>query len=186
MNTSEIGVILLAAGRGSRFGGGKLEAELGGKPVIRHAADRLLKMPFARRILVSSHSTPIVEGFERIALDPPDAPLSRSIATGILALSGAKAALIALADMPLVPASHFRALLDVFDGDRIGTGTASRIMVPAIFGAAHFPALLDLAGDQGAATLLQAAGSIPLDEMLALDVDTRDDLALAEAIIQGR
>lgn len=173
-------LILLAAGRGSRFGGGKLAAGLAGKPLARHAADRLAGLPFTRRIAVCSATTPDLPGFERIDLAPADAPLSRSVAMGIAALDGESAAMIALADMPLVPAAHFAALLTAFDGHAIASMVGSVAMVPAVFGARHFHALQHLAGDRGAGALLRNAPAIDLDPALALDVDTADDLARAE------
>lgn len=186
MTVADIVVVLLAAGRGSRFGGGKLAATLAGRPLARHLGDRLAALPFKRKLIICSEATPEVEGFERIALEPPGAPLSRSLATGIGEIPDVYAALIALADMPLVPSSHFENLIQAFDGDRIGTSVADRTMVPAIFGARHFPALRSLQGDRGAAALLRNGPAIPLDQHLALDIDTPEDLARAEAIIQGR
>ncbi|MBF9151502.1 NTP transferase domain-containing protein [Novosphingobium jiangmenense] len=186
MKAGDIAVILLAAGRASRFGGGKLAADLAGKPVALHVGERLAAMPFARKVLVCSTATPPIDGFERIELDPSGAPLSRSIATAITAVSGTGAALIALADMPLVPTDHFERLIEAFDGERIGTVVAGRTMVPAIFGAHLFSDLAALDGDRGAAALLRDAPAITLEETLALDIDTPDDLARAEALLQGR
>jgi CTP:molybdopterin cytidylyltransferase MocA len=186
VNTSDIAVILLAAGRASRFGGGKLAADLAGKPVALHVGERLAAMPFSRKVLVCSTATPPIAGFDSIELDPPGAPLSQSIASGIAAISGPSAALIALADMPLVPTGHFERLIKAFDGERIGTSIAGRTMVPAIFGAQLFPALAALEGDRGAAAFLRDAPAIALEEAFALDIDTPDDLAHAEALLQGR
>lgn len=176
-------LILLSAGRGTRFGGGKLGAQLGDKPLARHAADRLAALPFTRLIAVCSPATPHLPGFERVALHPADGPLSRSIATGIAALDGEAAALIALADMPLVPTAHFSALLAAFDGNMVASRVQSITMVPAVFGQHHFAALQHLSGDKGAGALLVDAPAIDLDCAYALDIDTADDLTLAEQII---
>ncbi len=178
-------LLLLAAGRGTRFGGSKLAAQLEGKPLALHAADRLVAIPFTRRIAVCSALTPDLPGFERILLNPADAQLSRSISLGIAALAGEAAVLIALADMPLVPASHFVALLARFDGDRIGTRIGELTMVPAIFGAAYFEALTALTGDKGAGALLRHAPAEQLEPLRALDVDTTEDLQRASALLQG-
>ena len=113
-------------------------------------------------------------------------PLSRTIATGIAAVAGARAALIALADMPLVPADHFARLIAGFDGDLIATRVGTLTMVPAIFGEQHFSALQSLQGDRGAGALLQAAPTVTLPEDLALDIDTAEDLQRAAALLQGR
>nr|WP_246385733.1 nucleotidyltransferase family protein [Novosphingobium hassiacum] len=175
-------MILLAAGRGSRFGGAKLGADLAGKPLARHAADRLAAMAFTRHIAVCSTATPELPGFERLLLDPVDAPLSRSIAMGIAALDHEDAALIALADMPLVTIEHFQRLLEHFDGDRVGTRVGNVTMVPAMFGARRFAALKALDGDRGAGALLRDASAVTLDPALALDVDTPDDLAALQGL----
>ncbi len=179
-------LLLLAAGRGTRFGGGKLAARLEGKFLARHAVDNLSDLPFTRRIAVCSAETPNLPGFERIALQPAGAPLSRSIGVGIAALANEDAVLIALADMPLVPASHFETLLTRFDGDRTGTRVGNQTMVPAIFGARHFPALMALSGDKGAGAMLRDAPAVELEPSLALDVDTPEDLHRASALLQGR
>lgn len=173
-------LILLAAGRGSRFGGGKLGAHLSGKPLARHAADRLARLPFSRFIAICSKTTPELPGFERVVLDPVDGPMSRSIAAGIAALRAETSVLVALADMPLVPSSHFDALLVAFDGNLVASCVRTVPMVPAVFGARHFAALQQLTGDRGAGGLLQDAPTVALDPDLALDIDTLDDLKRAE------
>lgn len=186
MNAEGIALVLLAAGRGSRFGGAKLAALLDGKPLAHHVAESLSALPFARRIAICSPTTPDLPGFERVLLNPPDAPLSRSIATGIASVSNAQAVLFALADMPLVPASHFARLIAEFDGSLIATKVGSLAMVPAILGASHFPALQSLQGDRGAGALLRNAPSVDLAEDFALDIDTPEDLHRAERLLQGR
>ncbi|MDT0508322.1 nucleotidyltransferase family protein [Novosphingobium sp. MMS21-SN21R] len=179
-------LLLLAAGRGTRFGGDKLAAPLDGRSLAQHAANNLAALPFTRRIAVCSVQTPALPGFERVLLDPSGAPLSRSISLGIAALKGEQAVLIALADMPLVPPSHFAALIAHFRGDRTGTRVGNLIMVPAIFGAAHFQALTALSGDKGAGAMLRDAPAVELEPSLALDVDTPEDLHRASALLQGR
>ncbi|MFY7835479.1 MAG: nucleotidyltransferase family protein [Novosphingobium sp.] len=183
MNGLRIALILLAAGRATRFGGGKLGAELAGKPLACHAADNLNSLPLFRRFVIYSPQTPELPDFIKIPLDPPDAPLSRSIATGVAALTDEDAALFALADMPLVPTAHFAALIARFDGDRIATRVDGRNMVPAIFGRQHFATLASLVGDRGAGVLLQDAPSIDLAPAQALDVDTQDDLERAQVLL---
>lgn len=189
MIARRIAVILLAAGRATRFGGGKLGADLCGRPVARHASDRLAALPATMRIAVCSAHTPDLPGYRRLTLEPAGAPLSRSIATGIAALNampgGADAVLFALADMPLVPAGHFTRLVENFDGDRIATRSEGRNMVPAIFGAMHFAALSALEGDRGAGALLRDAPAIELASACALDIDTREDIEQARILIQA-
>ena len=179
--------MLLAAGRGTRFGGGKLAADLGGKPVLRHAADTLRALPFAAHIAVIGPATPDPGDYATVLLDPPDAPQAQSLAQGVAAArnAGADAVLVALADMPMVPAAHITALIAAFDGDRIGSRGPCAVMPPALFGARHFATLCALTGDRGAGALLRDAPSLPLTADQALDIDRPEDLARAMALIAG-
>jgi molybdenum cofactor cytidylyltransferase len=182
-----LALVLLAGGRGTRFGGAKLVAPLGGQPVALHAATMLAALPFSDRFAVVGPDVPnfAALGYECISLDPPGAPQARSVALGVAAAraAGACAVLVALADMPLVPAAHITALAERFDGDRIGTSAAGVPMPPAIFGAAHFTALTVLVGDRGGAMRLAGAPMVALDPALALDIDHPEDLARAEAFL---
>jgi len=183
--TPNIALIVLAAGRASRFGGGKLSALLAGKPVIAHVAAATAALPLAHRILIAAPAVPALPGFTRVTLDPPNAPQSRSLALGVAAAQEAEAdaVLIALADMPLVPAAHFAAMLAAFDGDRLTSICNGQPLPPALLGARHFPALLALTGDRGAGALLRDAPALALTAAQALDIDTPEDLARAQALL---
>lgn len=183
-----LALILLAAGQGRRFGGGKLAAPLMGEPLVFHAARMLSDFSFpAGRFAVASASTPSLEamGYTMVPLEPEGGPLSRSLALGVAAAqaAGAQGVMIALGDMPLVPKHHVQNLLDQFDGDRIATLVGQHRQPPAILGARHFPALLALHGDKGAGALLQDSPACVLDRMLAIDIDMPDDLERARGLI---
>jgi len=181
-----IALVLLAAGRGERFGGGKLAAPLAGKPLAHHAADALRSIDFAAHIAVIGPDTPPLPGYTTIVLDPPGAPQSRSLALGITAArdAGAQAVMIALADMPLVPMDHVHAMIAAFDGDRLASRGPDTMLPPVLFGARHFAALSGLTGDRGAGSLLQGAPWLPLSAQAALDVDRAQDLSRAEAVLK--
>jgi molybdenum cofactor cytidylyltransferase len=180
-----IALVLLAAGRGERFGGGKLAADLGGKPLARHAADSLRTIGFCAHIAVTGPATPPLPGYTTVLLDPPGAPQSRSLALGVAAAQavGAQAVLIALADMPLVPATHIAAMIAAFDGDRLASRGPHSLMPPVLFGAHHFAALCAQGGDRGAGPLLRGAPALPLSADGALDVDCAEDLARAQVLL---
>lgn len=182
-----LALVLLAGGRGTRFGGAKLIAPLAGKPLALHAATMLTALPFAHRFAVTGPDVPDLAalGYTCIPLDPPGAPQARSLALGVAAAkaAGAQAVLVALADMPLVPQAHIRALVARFDGDRIGTSAEGVTMPPALFGALHFSALTALTGDRGGALRLANAPNVALDPALALDIDRPEDLARAEGLL---
>ncbi|MDF8334737.1 nucleotidyltransferase family protein [Novosphingobium cyanobacteriorum] len=178
-------LVLLAAGRSERFGVGKLGAMLAGETVLARTMHQLAPLPFAARIAVIAPGSALLDSYTCLPLDPPDAPQSRSLALGVAAAqaTGARAAMIALADMPLVPTSHFAALASAFDGDRIASSHGDLRLPPAIFGSQHFPALMALSGDRGAGALLHDAPHFRLPPDAELDIDTPGDLARAEALL---
>lgn len=186
---SKVAAILLAAGESRRFGDeDKLAQRYRGKPLVAHAARILASFPFARHIAVVSSAprADIPPRFTQICNPDPARGLGASLALGVgEALQGEgspiSACLVMLGDMPLVPASHIQALLDVFDPEyplsRVATQLAERTIVPAIFGAGHFPALMSLDGDEGARALLRGAPGVPCDPALLRDFDRPEDFA---------
>ncbi len=182
-----LALVLLAGGQSARFGGPKLLAPLGDKPLALHAAGMLAALPFAHRIAVIGPQVPDLSalGYTCVPLAPAGAPQARSLALGVAAAQalGALAVLVALADMPLVPSAHIQTLIARFDGDRIATSADGVTMPPAIFGAGHFVALTALDGDRGGAARLKGAPTVELAPVLALDVDRPEDLARAEALL---
>lgn len=177
---ADIACILLAAGQGRRFGGGKLCADLDGRPLGLHAASMLAGIPFGAHVAVSGPDAPDFgsAGFVTVTPDALAPALSASIAAGVRAIAdrGFRGVLIALADMPRVPATHIRALLAQFDGEPVATLVARRAQPPALFGHRHLADLTRLTGDRGAHSLLRHARNVELSGDAALDVDTQADL----------
>ena len=91
------------------------------------------------------------------------------------------AALVMLADQPMIEASSIRKLLEPFaEGHRIVASHYNGVLgAPAIFGAEFFDPLLELTGDHGAGAWLRnnanAVTAVQMDEA-AFDIDTPDDL----------
>lgn len=177
---SDIACILLAAGEGRRFGCGKLLAPLDGKPLGLHSAATLKEIPFAAHIAVSGANAPDFAGlgFEIVAPDADEPALSASIAAGVAAVADRDIAgvLIALADMPCVPAAHIHALIAAFEGEPVATIVEGRPQPPALFGMRQYSDLRALSGDRGAQSLLRHARALELSAAEAFDVDTLADL----------
>lgn len=171
-------LVLLAAGRSARFGGMKLAEPVAGRPLVQHAGAMLAGLPFARRVAVIGDDDFGMAGLGYELVRVSGAPaLSRSIAAGVAALGDRRAIMLALADMPLVPQAHIKALCAGFDGDRIATGVEGVVSPPAIFASRWRDELLTLEGDRGAGQLLKDAAQVPLSPELAMDVDRPEDLA---------
>jgi CTP:molybdopterin cytidylyltransferase MocA len=77
--------IVLAAGAGERFGGGKLAARVDGKPIIQHVLDALAEAGLDDPIVVAGDEVP--EGVdwrraERVPNPDPARGLSSSVKVG--------------------------------------------------------------------------------------------------------
>src|SRR3546814_747895 len=157
-----VALILLAAGRSTRFGvEDKLAAPLHGRPLFQHVANALSPLPLCRLMAVCSSSLSVDLAalvFDFACLRPGE-PLSFSLAAGIARAeaTACEACLIVLSDMPFVPRSHFEALLEQYSPPAIATGNAGRPMVPALFGRELWADISRLSGDQGARGLLADA-----------------------------
>jgi molybdenum cofactor cytidylyltransferase len=186
--------IVLAAGAGTRFGGGKLLADYRGRTLLDHALDAALAAPVERVTAVIRPGDSALA--ERIAVRPdprlrpllaPDAAegLGASLRAGARALDPAgDGVFVFLGDMPDVPHDLADALAArLVEGVRIVAPVhAGRRGHPVLFSRACFADLATLGGDRGAQGLMAAAG-----EALALvktdaagvlfDVDRREDLA---------
>ena len=177
---------VLAAGRATRFGGGKLDAMLAGKRVGQWVLDALEAAGLTPGVIVTGPDAPAFaedSGWRLATNADPQAGLGTSLAIAARQTDGPL--LVALADMPLVPASHFAALLQHECAATAWQGGKSG--VPALFPPALLPELRDLSGDQGAGPLLTAMPDLALVEAPAdalLDIDRPEDLARAEAILQ--
>ncbi|MDG5489093.1 nucleotidyltransferase family protein [Sphingomonas sp. BGYR3] len=178
-------LILLAAGLSQRFGAAdKLTAMLEGRPLIRHAADRLGAMPFGWRIAVTGHPVPVLPGWRCVPNPEPAAGQGRSLAIGVAEADtlGAEAVVIALADMPRVTAAQVEALFSVLDerGMAAMAGPGGP-MPPALFTRPHFAALTRLSGDRGGRALLADAALVTAPPATLVDVDTPEALARLSA-----
>lgn len=185
-----IALVLLGAGCARRFGGGKLAAELNGKPLWRWAADAAVKAGFTSRYLVVAPGEDLPgreESWCRIENADAAEGIAGSIRTGIKAAADAARVVIALADMPFVPAAHLRALAEAPGVLFTALPDGSRGS-PAAFPADAFPRLLTLSGDRGAASLdWPGASSLATrDEAWLADIDTIQALRSAREAAPGQ
>jgi CTP:molybdopterin cytidylyltransferase MocA len=201
---SGVSAILLAAGAGSRFGGGKLLAPFRGRPLIGAALSELRESPVDEIIVVvgaereklrricSSYGVRLVEN--------PDwtEGISTSVKAGLRACGpGARAAVVALADQPLVGAAAVERLVGAFEeGAEIAVATyGGRLRNPVLFARGAWPLLeRELSGDEGARVVLkrhpELVTEVPCDDIAdPADVDTVEDLRRLEELsapLRGR
>jgi molybdenum cofactor cytidylyltransferase len=185
-------IAMLAAGTSSRFGGGKLDADLGGKAVGCWAAEAAAAVEFAKRIIVTPPTPPSffdqLVGWEKVINPDPDRGMTGSIRAAVIAAAGHKRLVIILADMPLIEADHLKRLSD---GNRVAfTRYAdSRKGVPAAFPAEVFGVLAGMPDDRSPAALKWEIGVDMIEPRSGnslMDVDTAADLAFIRSIVRSR
>jgi len=177
-------LILLAAGRSSRFGSGnKLAADLDDRPVATHVISALAPVPFKARVAVVGDYDQPFPGYEIVRNRNVEKGQSHSLRLGIEAARalGAGAALVALADMPRITTAHVLCLLDAADGPEavVASSNGKAASPPALFGRSRFAALLALDGDEGARALIRAGLHIVTSPDDLIDIDTPADLIRA-------
>jgi molybdenum cofactor cytidylyltransferase len=197
-----IAAIVLAAGRSTRMGGpNKLLAEIGGRPLVRIAAEEALASQARPVIVVTGHQRQRVEaalnGLEVGLAHNPDFAegLSTSLKAGIASVpSDVDGAIVCLGDMPQVDAGLIDRLLAAFDPEKGALVVVPTIQGkrgnPVVWSRRFFPELAALDGDTGARHLIasypEAVTEVPLTGTAALvDVDTPDALKAVKAEIEG-
>lgn len=176
--------VLLAAGRGTRFGGDKLSAPLDGEPLLFHAIRIARAAPVARVVVVArpgldTGDWPGAPAVQVVRLD--SAELSDTLKTGIAAAAGARGAFVFLGDMPRIPRDLAARLAE-------GLGSAYAAMPrhdgrsghPVLLSARAFEDIPALSGDEGAGRLLRQRKDVAFvecdDPAIHFDIDRREDL----------
>ena len=189
----EVAAIILAAGQGRRMGGpNKLLATVGGKPLVRIAAEAALKSRASSVTVVTGHREDDVRtalsGLKVQIVHNPDYAdgLSTSLRTGLSSLpQGVDGAIVLLADMPGIEAATIDRLIEAFNPAQgallvVPTFEGKRGN-PVLWSSRFFPELAAVQGDTGGRHLIgQNADSVVEVELgapVALDVDTPEALA---------
>lgn len=197
-DTRHLDAIVLAAGRGVRFGGGKLTARLDGEPLIAGALLTAFLAP-TRKVYVALGPDPEIRkaveataarlvADARLVLVPVE-DASEGMGASLAAaaqrvLDDTAGVFVFLGDMPRIdPATPARLAQDLQNpGDIVAPIYLGRRGHPVLFGANWLPDLRGLSGDEGARALVDSVGArlvrIPVEDPgIHLDVDRPDDLA---------
>ena len=193
--------LVLAAGRGSRFDGGKLHARYHGRPLLSYALS-MVGRACERGLLDAGHA--VIDRRDDLALglvhstvlhpifnDAPEKGISRSLRLGLGSLEAAPrvaAAVVFLGDQPQVRLDVIEELLVAWRGGSavVRPRYASQPDVPGhpvLLPRSVWPRAAQLEGDSGFSALLGPGSSdtvlvdVPGDNP---DVDTRADLQRLE------
>jgi molybdenum cofactor cytidylyltransferase len=192
---SEPVVVVLAAGRGSRFGGEthKLAQTLGHSSVLATTLATALASRLPTVVVTTAALVPLVQpvvAARDIVLLPPVGSASReplgmgySIATGVGARAHASGWLMLPGDMPLVRSQSLHAVARALAHHPVAYAQyRGRRGHPVGFAAELYSELITLTGDEGARRLLARypAFAVEVDDPgVLVDVDTPDDLVSA-------
>ena len=196
-----VAALVLAAGRSTRMGAvNKLIAEIGGKPLVRIAAEQALASRAKPVIVVTGHQREKVEqalaGLPvRLVHNPHYAEgLGTSLKAGIVAVpADADGAVVCLGDMPQVDSALIDTLIAAFDPERgalvVVPSIEGRRGNPVLWSRRFFPDLMQIQGDIGARHLIanyaEAVVDVPVAGEAALtDIDTPESLSAVKAEIE--
>ncbi len=200
MSKTGVSAVLLAAGAGSRFGGGKLLAPYRGRPLIEASLSNLADAPVDETVVVVGESAERLRevcwpyGFKMVENPDWAQGMSTSVRAGLRSLGPeARAAVVLLADQPLVGAGAVERLVAAFEaGARVAVATyGGRPRNPVLFSREVWPLLMtELSGDEGARPFLrrhpELVVQVPCDGVGdPADVDTAEDLRRLERL-RGR
>jgi len=196
-----VAALVLAAGRSMRMGAvNKMLAEIGGKPLVRIAAEQAVASHAHPVIVVTGHEREKVEAalnglpvrFVRNA-DYAEG-LGTSLKAGIAAVpEEADAVVVCLGDMPQVDAALINRLIAAFDPERgalvVVPSIDGRRGNPVVWSRRFFHDLMAIQGDVGARHLIgnyaEVVVEVPVAGEAALtDVDTPESLLAVKAEIE--
>ena len=195
-----VSAVLLAAGSGSRFGGGKLLARYRGRPLIEAALASLKDAPVDETVVIvgddAQRLREVCEPYGVRVVENPEwgRGQSTSVRAGLRALGPeARAAVVLLADQPLVGAGAVERLVAAFEGGaKVAVATyEGRPRNPVLFSREVWPLLeAELSGDEGARPFLRRRPElvtlVPCDGVgNPADVDTAEDLVRLEGLHAG-
>ncbi len=195
-----ISAVLLAAGAGSRFGGGKLLAPFDGQTLIEATLSGLREAP-VDEIIVMVGKRPeelrsVCEPYGTRVVENPgwEKGMSTSVRAGLDALEPeARAAVFLLADQPLVGSGAVRRLVEAFErGADVAVATyGGAPRNPVLFARKVWPLVRrELSGDEGARRFIrrhpELVTQVPCDSVAdPADVDTVEDLRAVEERVAG-
>jgi CTP:molybdopterin cytidylyltransferase MocA len=209
---SSVAGILLAAGEGSRLGQPKALVELGGQTLAERGV-ALLRAGGADPVLIVTGAVPVSLATARTVHNPDwRTGMGSSVVAGLRALEAiaprevgaadggnlatarAEAAVIALADQPLVGAEAVRRLIAAYEGgvSVVVAAYAGKPRNPVLIPREHWAAVAELAtGDTGARPFLRAHPELVTliecgDTGSPDDVDTPEDLARVAGVTTVR
>lgn len=186
----KLGCVVLAAGRGVRFGGNKLICPLAGRPVLSRVLDSLPREQFSSIVVVASSGE--VEQLCRASGLPclryEGGAQSDSIRLGIGSMEETEGCMFVMGDQPLCSRRSMERLLEAFRRQPeavVRLAFQGRPCSPVLFPSRYYPNLAALTGEQGGITAVRNLNPtfrfVEAEEEAELwDTDTPEELTRIE------
>ena len=202
-----VGCIVMASGKGERFGENKLLARLAGREMLLYVIDAVRMAAFSEILVVTRH--PEIREIVTDAYGPadgcppvrcvlyPGGPQSETVKRGLSEMQFCDACLFAAGDQPLLRKESVSRMVETFRRQAEGDGQDPVFRLsfegkpgnPVLFPARYYPRLMEIRGDRGGGQILKD-GTIPVvcieadDPMELMDVDRKEDLQRAEEYLR--
>jgi molybdenum cofactor cytidylyltransferase len=196
MNGRRVAGVLLAAGRSSRMGANKLFLEIEGETVLRRAASAGIAAGLDPLIVVLGHESDRAEaqlaGLRCVPLVNPDYAkgMNTSVSAGIAALGDdPAAAVVMLADMPLVTAEMIGKVVSTWQDQPLVLSVYGQVVAPPILYARPlFRELRALEGENGGKRVVEAhrraAAEVRWPASALQDLDVPGDVDRVRSLLE--
>lgn len=187
------GIVVLAAGAGTRFGGNKLNALVRNRPLYEHTLERVRAFGAFPAYIVTG-SEEIAAAAEKRGITPvwnqePEKGISRSLRLGLEhALGchpGLKEILFSVCDQPGLETSTIQRIFNtgmLHPGSIVCAGNGRRTGNPVLWDRKYFQELLDLTGDEGGRQVMRRHEDclriVQADPEELKDIDRKEDLSI--------
>ena len=189
-----LGIVLLAAGAGKRFGGNMLTAQVHGKPMYLWAMENIEEMKTELPAVVVTGTPEIVsaaeaKGMIAIFNGQPELGISLSIRLGIEAViqedRKVDGILFMVCDQPWLEKTTLVRLMSEFDGGILALSYGERRGNPVIFSREYLKELSELSGDIGGRQVMarhrENVRFLEVnDEKELQDIDKREQIEVIE------
>lgn len=152
----DLGIVLLAAGAGRRYGSNKLVDNIEGRRLFEHTVSAVEDLPY-RKVMVTGYDEigeyAVHHGFEVVYNREPELGISRSLKAGLEHLRECGAVLFTVCDQPGVTRDTYLRLIRGYASGKNGLACmgqgSSELGNPCIFARKYYPELEALDGDVG-------------------------------------
>ena len=187
------GIVILAAGAGTRFGGNKLSALVRSRPLYEHTLERMQAFGSFPAFLVTG-SEEIAAAAERMGITPvwndePERGISRSLILGLRSALDCRpeleGVLFSVCDQPGLRASTLQCIFNTgmrHPGSIVCAGSGRRTGNPVLWDRKYFQELFNLTGDEGGRQVMrrheESIRIVQADPEELKDIDRKEDLSI--------